>query len=137
MRRKGTVSEPDTNISNQTGPVNAWTPERIIKLRAGLDLSQEDFAKMVKRSRQQVSGWENGKVAVTARVAATLTALEAQAAANAAPIAPPEVQGSSLLAKATEVEALMAYALERQRLFVAAMGEQYGVSIGGKTTPQR
>lgn len=136
MSRKGTVSEPDTNIPNQTEPVNAWAPERIIALRAALDLSQDEFGDLVGRSRQQVSGWENGTVALTRRMAAQLTTLEQKVAGHAPANAAPPAPDAYIIGRAAEVESLMAYALERQRLLIAAMNGQYRDSVLDRATPQ-
>jgi DNA-binding transcriptional regulator YiaG len=132
MSRKGTVSEPDTNIQNPAKSVNHWTPERVSALRASLDLSQEEFGKRVGRSRQQVSGWETGDVAVTRRVAAQLEALAATGATPAVADAPT----ATLMGLAIEVEALLASALERQRQLVAAMGGPYRDRIVERVTQQ-
>lgn len=134
MSRKGTVSEPDTKLQNTTGHGKVWTPERVIALRADLDLTQDAFAKLVKRSRQQVSGWENGTVAITRRMGATLTALEAKHV-KAAPKAPDGPDGF-LLGRASEVEALIAYALQRQQLLVQEMGQQYRASVLDRATQE-
>lgn len=131
MRAKGTVSEPDRKVHDQSERVNAWTPERVTALRSRLDVSQEDFGKLVRRTRQQVSAWENGTAAITRRVAAALEALDH---GDDDPTEPQ--QSGELAGRAQEVEALMAYALERQRLLVQELHRQHRDSVVETATRQ-
>lgn len=124
MSDKETVSEADDKLAKADVAGNRWTPERIKALRVSRGWSQEELGRRLGRSRQTAWEWENG---VTLPGDLSARALDALAAGEDVTTVvrerPAVVYGASpvLLGRAQEVEALMAFALERQRLLIAAM----------------
>ena len=110
------MSEPDGSVHNPTAVGNGWPPERVKALRAALRLNQKQFADAVGVSRPTVSAWEQAGSIKSMLNAAALERLE-----RGAPIPQPPAPSAALFGRAIEVEALMAFALERQRLLVQAL----------------
>ena len=118
MKDQGTVSEPDRNVQDPTRSHN-WTPEAVKRLRLSKRISQQQLADLLNVQRATISGWENGKTWPTDVNAAVLDSIATEAGAPSAPLT--ASVSAALQGRAAEVEALMAFALERQRRLVQAL----------------
>lgn len=139
------------SIQRQSEPGNRWQPEFVRQLRVRLQLNQTDFGERVGVERQTVSEWEKGKARPSLLNAALLDAmakevgfpvpkevgfsahtrvsvgttgtLDAVSPHAVREPAPSPFQGNAeLRGRSIEVEALLRYALERQRLLTQALG---------------
>ena len=98
--------------------------EAIQAVRLGNGLSQDEFAKMVDVSRQTVSNWETFKNEPQPEQIRKLHELFPEELPEDRPAQPDfeTLHRANLQGRSIEIEALMAYALERQRLLTAALG---------------
>lgn len=155
MRDEVTVSEPATNLHDRATTGNVWTPDRVAELRMKTKLNQTAFGKLAGVTRQTVGEWERGEsdpsklnqqalrdiaaalespLAGSARVGVTASGTLTTAPAVREERAYYTAHTAELRGRSMEVEALLAYALERQRLLTQSLGE--AATLTPNATPE-
>jgi DNA-binding transcriptional regulator YiaG len=136
MSDEVTVSESDDKLQDHTKTHKKWTGEEVKAFRLSLGWDQDQLAAEVGAQRPTVSKWENGRNEISQIKSAALdrvkekhtkTPKEVREPAPTYRAQPPELYGRSI-----EVEALLAYALERQRLLTQALSGHHVTPIGAR-----